>query len=207
MSVKTVLFRIISIVRVLPLRHNVVTRQSHDDELQCSLLSGKLDQSSVLVTEIDHWWPFLFLPRRELEEENASWVAVRIKTWIQPYLFDTCLPSGLTDMQKSLENNSCQSTYDKNKQNKNSTITLSTVITSLPSLWEYLNQTTLLQGMFFEKQIFCLWVYRFYQAEWLTVCWACFFHMWLIRQHVIAWYDINCVWKYINEQKCIINSQ
>ena len=53
-KIKTVLFRIISIVRVLPLRHNVVTRQSHDDELQCSLLSGKLDHPSTILVEGDH---------------------------------------------------------------------------------------------------------------------------------------------------------
>ena len=39
---KTVLFRIISIVRVIPLIYSNAKHISHDDELQNSFLSGKL---------------------------------------------------------------------------------------------------------------------------------------------------------------------
>ena len=39
---KTVLFRIISIVRVLPLLYSNAKHNSHDDELKNCFLSGKL---------------------------------------------------------------------------------------------------------------------------------------------------------------------
>ena len=50
---KTVLFRIISIVRVLPLLYSNAKHNSHDDELQNRFLSGKLGISKFDKIESD----------------------------------------------------------------------------------------------------------------------------------------------------------
>ena len=72
-SFKTVLTRIISIVRVPSLCFYKDTHNNFDDELKCSSLSVKLDSVRFEKTLQFHWWTFLLLFSSKSEEKNTNW--------------------------------------------------------------------------------------------------------------------------------------
>ena len=77
---KTVLTRIISIVRVPSLWFNKDTHNNSDDELKCFSLSVKLVETSVRRTRTPPWWTFQFVFHGNLEEKSTNW-GVFLNKW------------------------------------------------------------------------------------------------------------------------------
>ena len=70
---KTVLFRIISIVRVPSLCFNKDTHDNFDDEVECFSLSVKLESTASARIRSSLWWTFHLSISDGLEERSATW--------------------------------------------------------------------------------------------------------------------------------------
>ena len=76
MYVKTVLTRIISIVRVPSLCFYKDTHNNFDDELKCFSLSVKLEAVFSAKIRLLHWWAFPLLFSSKEEEKSTNWEVV-----------------------------------------------------------------------------------------------------------------------------------
>ena len=72
-EIKTVLFRIISIVRVPSLCFNKDTHDNFDDEVECFSLSVKLESIVSAKIRSPLWWTFHLLISSRLEERSTNW--------------------------------------------------------------------------------------------------------------------------------------